>query len=419
VLTGSYTSQKEAEAGIAALSGKLSGYGFETAELSGRYIAVLLDGISQFVFDTASGSLNFRPAGDGSGTGGSAGSGDGVGAGAVQPVYVNDRAYRGYIEVLRPPQSDMTVVNVLSMNEYLYGVVPREIEASSHEEALKAQAVAARTYAVTSTGKHRDLKFEICNTVDCQVYGGVSGEHANTTKAVVDTTGKIVTWQGSPALVFYFSSSGGYTEDVKNVWGSNYPYLISVEDKYESGKSYMYNWETTYTAKQIKDHLSASGADIGDVKSVSVTKMSAAGRAVEVTVVGSKDTKKYTNESCRYFLKNLYSQMYNIRATGGGGAAMNVSTVNGSGTRSQIDITGKTAVSAEGVTSLPASKGGLVVESGSGKSAFPTSGDTYIFSGKGWGHGVGMSQEGAKGMALQGYKYDEILKHYFPGCEVE
>ena len=183
----------------------------------------------------------------------------------------------------------MTLINVLPMEEYLYGVVPCEIQAGSHPEALKAQAVAARTYTVNNLKKYERLNFNMCATTYSQVYRGFNGEAGATSKAIDDTRGEIVTYEGKPASIFYFSSSGGKTEDVKNVWGSDgYPYLVSVEDKYESGKSWHYNWENSFTAQRIKEIMVGRGFNIGDILGIHITKRSEAGRAVEVVLRGSK-----------------------------------------------------------------------------------------------------------------------------------
>jgi len=406
VLVGGFDGLEEASAYIdGTLRSALPGYNFEATNLSGIYTGLSVDGGLSFIFDAVSGDIRLSPAN-----------------GSQSPILVENRLYRGHIEVLRTSEGDMTVVNVLSLNDYLYGVVPREIQAVSNAEALKAQAVAARTYTINSMGKHQSLRFDLCNETECQVYGGMSDEDVNTTKAVDDTNNEIVRWQGDPAQVFYFASSGGHTENVKNVWGTEFPYLEGVEDRYESGTSYRYRWETTYTAAQIRDQLLEAGVDIGNIRSVSITAMSDAGRAIEVTVTGTKGSKIYENEECRYFLKDLYSQLYNVRAVGGEGndatlVGVNAMTIDGAGNRKDLYLSGIKAASATGFADLP-SGGGLVVQSKSGKSAFPTVGDRFTFSGRGWGHGVGMSQEGAKGMAAAGFTYIQILKHYFPGCDV-
>ena len=150
-------------------------------------------------------------------------------------INVNGKNFRGEVEVRRYDTSDMTVINVLPLEEYLYGVVPREIGASSPLEAIKAQAVAARNYSLQSIGKNAKWGFDMTNTVSDQAYGGYEWERATSNKGVDETKDKKLMYNDKLASIFYFSTSGGRTEDVKNVWGStDYPYLVSVEDKYES-----------------------------------------------------------------------------------------------------------------------------------------------------------------------------------------
>ena len=151
------------------------------------------------------------------------------------------------------------------------GVVPKEIEPYSHPEALKAQAVAARTYTIKNLSKHGTYGFQLCPTTDCQVYGGYSCESAASNAAVNATKGLVVTYNGSPASVYYFSSSGGFTENVRNVWGNlTYPYLTSVEDKYEKGDSYNYSWTKTFTIDRLTEIMASKGYNVGNVQSVSI-----------------------------------------------------------------------------------------------------------------------------------------------------
>jgi len=323
------------------------------------------------------------------------------------------KRYRGAFEILRLSGSDMTVINVINIEEYLYGVVPYEIQASSHPEALKAQAVAARTYTVKNLNKYKRLQFDLCPTVYSQVYKGFDGETAATNKAVDETKGKIVTYNGKPAEVFYFSSSGGRTEDVRNVWGSEgYPYLVSVEDKYESGDSWHYNWEVSFTAQQIKQIMTDRGIKIGDILGIYITKRSEAGRATEVIVKGSHGEKVYTNSSTRSFL-NLDSQWYDITTD----ADIFVKGNDGEPVKTQL--AGKKVMTASGLKTVSPANGKINVVTSSGLKTVSLIPTTYTFKGKGWGHAVGMSQEGAKGMANAGFTYEEILTHYFPGTKVE
>lgn len=327
---------------------------------------------------------------------------------------VNNSAYRGEIEVRRYSESDLTVINILPFEEYLYGVVPCEIESNSHAEALKAQAVAARTYALNSMGEHDHLGFDLCNTVWCQVYKGYDYEKASTNKAVDDTKGKKITYNGKLAQVFYFSSSGGMTESVENVFSASIPYLVSVEDKYESGTSWKYNWESTFTAEDIKKAMQSQNYNLGDILSVTITKFTPAGRALEVVVKGTKGEKTFSKESTRWMLSNLYSRMYTITTDADAYMKGNdQDTV-------KAQLGDKKVITSKGIKSVKATNNKItVIGADDVKKSVPAVPTRYTFTGKGNGHAVGMSQEGAKGMANAGFNYVEILQHYFQGTKVE
>lgn len=325
----------------------------------------------------------------------------------------NKKVFRGGLEVLRQTGSDMTVINVLPTEEYLYGVVPGEIGAGSHVEALKAQAVAARTYTLNNLSKYSHLKFNLCTTTYSQVYKGYSVEDKATNKAIDDTKGEIVTYKGKPAAVFYFSSSGGKTEDVKNVWGSeDYPYLVSVDDPYESGKSWHYNWQVSYTAQKIGEIMTKRGYKLGNIQAVFITKRSEAGRATELVVKGANDQRIYTNGNTRSFL-SLDSQWFDITTDS------DVAVLKQDGSSSNTQLSGKKVMTSSGVKTISTSNNVSIISSNNTKKTVPAVPTTYIFTGKGWGHGIGMSQEGAKGMANAGLTYKEILTHYFTGTKVE
>lgn len=328
---------------------------------------------------------------------------------------IDNTTYRGIIEVRRSQLSDMTVINELPLEEYLYGVVPYEIGASSPAEALKAQAVSARTYTLNSLGKFSKLGFDVCTTTACQVYRGNLGETQNTNKAVDETRGKIVTYEGKPAQVFYFSSSGGHTENVKNVWGSEIPYLKGVPDKFESGKSRYYNWESVYPANELKNAMTSMGKDIGDILSMKVTKVSDVGRAIELTIEGTKGTNVLLREKCRFDLSFLRSQWYNITNDA------DVKIVSGNKKVVKQQLGGLKVMTSSGIKEIKKAKNYNIKVLGANNVEYsvPSVPTQYVFTGKGWGHAVGMSQEGAKGLALEGYKYDSILTHYYPGTKVE
>lgn len=333
-------------------------------------------------------------------------------AGSVPLVSVNGKSYRGRIEVYRQDGSDMTVVNELGLEQYLYGVIPCEMSAGSHPEALKAQAVASRTYAVRNAGKYKSLGFNLSDSPTCQVYKGYSAEHPSTNSAVDATAGELVTYNGSPAATYYFSSSGGMTENVANVWGSEVPYLVSVEDSYEKTDTSHYNWEAVYTADEIRRELASRSRDVGMVTSVNISRLSEAGRVVELKITGTKGETVFTKSACRSALSSLYSQMYTISTDA------DTYIMDADGGRTLTTLYGKTVAGPSGLSQVKSDT--VYVMGADGKvRGIPTAPTVYTFQGKGWGHGVGMSQAGARGMAETGFNYKEILTHYFPGTKVE
>jgi stage II sporulation protein D len=385
-------------------------YGYTAEALSGKYTMIAMNNIRQFIFDAGEKNLRISP-----------GHPDGGDSPAL--VELNGKPYRGAIELVRGAKSEITAVNIIALEDYLYGVVPMELQASSPAEALKAQAVASRTYAVNMIGKHGAEGFDMCRTDSCQVYGGYEAEDARATRAVDDTRGKVVLYKGSIAEVYFFSSSGGYTANVSHVWNSvrEYPYLTAVEDNYESGDSKNYEWETVYTAAELKTKLASNGVNIGNITGVAVTKAAEGGRVIELTITGADGVKVFTNGSCRTFLGNLHSQVYTVYAndannqTGAGGRTY--ASAGADGTIGNTISGGCAAIGAGGVTAVIKGNGGTAVSAG-GYTGLPACGAVFRFAGRGWGHGVGMSQEGAKGMAYAGFSYIDILIHYFPGCTI-
>ncbi len=307
-------------------------------------------------------------------------------------VSFDGKAYRGTLIFTSTP-TGIQVVNYVEIDEYLKSVVPSEMPSSWNIEALKAQAVCARNYTIINKGKYQKYGFDLDDTTACQAYSGISSENPRTTQAVEETKGVIALYEEKPASLFYYSSSGGFTEDVKNVWGStNYPYLISVADPYDP----LTEWNVKFTSAQLKDRLLSVGIDVGDVKSIEVTKRTDSGRAVETVITGSTGSYTAKLEKTRNVF-GFKSSMYTVSSAG------------------QTVVTPKAVITEYGTENryidrpVITAKGIIPVEK---SSASP---DEFVFTGYGWGHGIGMSQYGAKGFADNGYTYDRIILHYFPG----
>ena len=287
-------------------------------------------------------------------------------------------------------------INLIGVDNYLKGVVAKEMPASWNEEALRAQAVVARNYVATNQNKHASQGFHICGSTHCQVYGGYGAETARTNAAVEATAGELMYYGGAVVEGYFHSSSGGRTENSENLWSAALPYLVGVEDAYSTGTPYD-NWETSFTLTEIKALLANNGVNIGDVTGLSITKTTENGRAYEVTIQGTSGKHVLQKDRIRIFFggERLKSTYFTIENSGS--SSREVPSNNGS------------------LSSIWTSLKALVdLQGGSTKT-----GSTITFKGKGYGHGVGMSQYGAQNMAKAGYNYQAILKHYFTGVDVK
>jgi stage II sporulation protein D len=195
------------------------------------------------------------------------------------------RSYRGILE-LRAGSAGINVINVVNLEQYVRGVVAWESPSSWPIEALKAQAVAARTYAIT-TSKGGDGWDQYADTRS-QVYGGISAETPTTDRAVAETSGHVVTYGGKPVTTYFFSTSGGRTEDVENVWpgGSAAPWLRSVEDPYDR-TSPRHRWRLeSMTMGEAGKKL--SGLVKGRLRGIEVLSRGRSPRIIAADVVGSR-----------------------------------------------------------------------------------------------------------------------------------
>jgi stage II sporulation protein D len=222
----------------------------------------------------------------------------------------------------------------------------------------------------------------------------------------------LLKYNGKPASVFYFSSTGGEkTEDVSNVWGASIPYLVSVESNYETDKSWNAKWTSSFSGDKIRNILAERKVDIGNILDIVVSKRSEAGRVIELKVKGQKGEKIFTKESVRSVF-GLSSQFYQVISN----ENFVVRDLKGLDTRA---INGSKIISAAGIKELSTQEKEITIKSSTKSIQKKIEPQNYTFTGKGWGHAVGLSQDGAIGMANAGFTYDKILTHYFKGTLVE
>ena len=295
-----------------------------------------------------------------------------------------NRTYRGELEFRSGPDG-MTVINIVSMGDYLYGVVPAEMPASWPAEALKVQAIAARSYAIANKGQFSARGFDLFGTPHSQAYHGVGAEQKNTTAAVDATRGMILIGGKLPLKAYYSANHGGYSEDCLTMWGYD-AYMQAVPDKmipvrtkplspdalyrwirdtpatYSNIPRYSYisayRWEKWVTPEEIRRRLPE---DPGEIKRIITRGRGISGRIVELEVQGTKKNVRVKGDAIWGTMGSLRSSLFTIR--------------------------------------YKMSKDNV---------------EYFVFQGAGYGHGIGMDQHGAAGMASAGLNANDILLHYYP-----
>ena len=262
-------------------------------------------------------------------------------------VWIGDRWYRGRTRLIRQGKG-ITAINYVDLEQYLYSVVGAEAVASWPIEALKAQAVAARSYALYKRSTANNSLYDVDTTIGTQVYKGLDSEYLTTHEAVNGTSGQIMTYGGRVILAAFHSSSGGHTENVEDIWTSPLPYLRGVVD-YDQ-QSPVFKWTKVFSPDEISTRL----GKVGRIKTMIPEKTTPHGRVVTMKVIGDRGTTTVTGAKLRKVL-DLRSTLFRVTSDG-----------------NNIQVYGR-----------------------------------------GFGHGLGLSQWGAYYLAKQGIQYRQILGHYY------
>lgn len=329
-------------------------------------------------------------------------------------IFCNNLPYRGGIVLRVNSQGKINVINRLKNDEYLYGVVHMEMSQANPIEALKAQAVAARNFLYLSRDRHSKDGFEVCNSTHCQVFGGYIKEYVKTNQAVDETRDQLIYYNNIPINAYYHKNSGGFTQDSETVWSSFIGYLRSVKDSY----SPVYQWSYSYKKEDIKQKLADSGlANIGNIQSVGITGINDDGYVSELEFIGSQGNIKLSKEKTRAVLGYTNIKSMNF-------------TIGGDGFATSILGSNESMVSAETFHVQSINSDDIIIDSGSmnvinGEGRISkisnidsSLSDVIVFNGSGYGHGIGMSQDGAIEMAKEGYTYKDILEFYYTGVEI-
>jgi stage II sporulation protein D len=296
-----------------------------------------------------------------------------ISAPAPLKVTVNGttHSYRGAIR-LSAGGGRLLLVNVVELEDYLRGVVPAEVPPRFAPEAIKAQAIAARTYALSRLGRHQDIGCDLCDGVHCQVYLGADAEDPRVDEAIAATAGLIVTYDGKPIDAVYHDSCGGMTASNEEVWsGPPIPYLRSVPDQIDGAPACARGPHATWTSKASQRAVAAALADHGvaaPLRAITPQACQDGERAKGYTFV-AEDGREWV--LCAAEVRTLVNRT----------------------------LGAETLLSADFTAAID--------------------GDTITFTGRGAGHGVGLCQWGANGLAAAGRTAAEILTHYYTGATVE
>jgi stage II sporulation protein D len=271
-------------------------------------------------------------------------------------LWVDGRPYRGSIEVWRT-SGGLQVINEIGLEEYVRGVMKGEVFPDWPYEALKAQATVARTYALYERLKNPQALFHLQATTVSQVYRGVYGEDPRSDVAVQATRGIVLTYQRRIIPAFYHAASGGHTEDAVEVWEAKYPFIIGVEDAFSAIAPH-HRWKEVVPLAEIRRALERVGWRVGEIQRIEPINRNRSGRIQQLRIWHSHGVIEMDAKQFRQLVgvDRLRSAAFTVHPNG----------------------------------------------------------SEVIFSGRGWGHGVGLSQWGAKGMADLAYDYTQILKYYYP-----
>lgn len=298
-------------------------------------------------------------------------------------IELDGKRFRGILKII-PRGQTMQLVNILYIEDYLKGVVPPEIGERSEQEieAVKAQAVAARTYAMSHLQQYPGEVYDMRASIADQVYEGADAEMKLVSRGIDETAGRVLFYQDSYVNAYYHSTCGGLTDDISNVWDrSAIPYLKAVSDDGACSWSKYFHWKEVFTEEQLRGRIeqylsSDRGRDlrVGRIRDIRITERTPGGRVSNLVVHTEYDIFKFQKDRIRWVL----------------------------GRTSNPDLI------------LPSDRFDVDIErDASGNLVRVT------FSGSGYGHGVGMCQCGAIGLSRSGWNYEQILTHYYTDVEIK
>ena len=276
-------------------------------------------------------------------------------------IVIDGRRFRGNIQFIKKDNLQLMVINHIDLEDYIKGILYHEASHYWPEEALKAQAIVCRTFALYQMQENRLKDYDVTSDIYSQVYGGRTSERYRTNRVVEGTKGYVLMYQGEGFSTYYHATCAGHTEDASLLWNIDIPPLKGVSCDFCRASPH-FRWHDVLSEDEIKDKLKSAGYNINNIKDILILGRDGSGRITDLSIATDKKDVRISAKDFRNIIgPNI------IRSTN-----FNVKVVD----------------------------------------------HDAVFEGFGWGHGVGLCQWGAYFMAKQGYTYQDILKHYYPGSSV-
>ncbi len=277
-------------------------------------------------------------------------------------IIINGRTFRGDVKFIKNKSGKLIAVNYVELEDYIRGILYHEVSHYWPMEALKAQAIVCRTYAVYQMQENKLRDYDVTSDIYSQVYGGKTSERYRTTSAVFATAGMMLTFQDKVFPAYFHSTCGGHTEDAFLLWKTNIAPLKGVPCNFCEGSPH-FNWHYVLTREEVRDKLVKGGYNINSIEDITIMARDGSGRVTDLKIKTAKNESKIPAKDFRNIIgPNI------IRS-----ANFSVNLVH----------------------------------------------DDVVFEGLGWGHGVGLCQWGAYFMAKRGFSAMQILEYYYPEANLE
>lgn len=308
---------------------------------------------------------------------------------------IDDKEYRGQLEIIHDKRyNTLLPVNLVNIEEYLMGVMSSEMPAKFPTNALRSQAVLARTYALKHLGKHKSHGYDLCDTQNCQVYGGIHAESETGNAAVEATMGEVLLYNKKPIEAVFSANCGGVTQSAKEAGWFATPYLNPVSDY----KQFEFDTLQPYHFKELLQHPQDAYSRYNKHVSKAAFRWS---RVVEESELRSQIKRKKDIGTVTAIIPQKR------------GRSGYVSKILVKGTKGSVTLSKENAIRNNLAPGMLRSTYFIVVPNYENRKL-----KNFVFYGGGWGHGVGFCQTGSAGRAEAGQDYKDILAHYFPGTEL-